>query len=122
MCEERVCVIFSSLSGARLIRRSHAITYAGTMAIDPIQLTTQLVNIESTTYCEGPAGVFLHEYLRSQRYAVERMPVAQPNRARTPGAGSGERFKLYAALPVITPAVELSPPMEPVPPFIRPCC
>ena len=29
------------------------------MAVDPIQLTKQLVNIESTTYCEGPAGVFL---------------------------------------------------------------
>ena len=58
------------------------------MAIDPIQLTKQLVDIESTTYCEGPAGVFLHEYLTAQRYAVERMPVEQPDRACTPGAGN----------------------------------
>src|SRR5260370_9259651 len=98
MCEERVCVIFSSLSGAWLIRRSHAITYAGAMAIDPIQLTKQLVNIESTTYCEGPAGVFLDEYLTSQRYAVDRMPVDQPDRPSTPCAGSGDRFNVYPSL------------------------
>ena len=87
------------------------------MAIDPIQLTKQLVNIESTTYCEGPAGVFLHEYLTSQRYAVERMPVEQPDRACTPGAGSGERFNVYAALPGIMPDVVLSTHMDTVPPF-----
>jgi acetylornithine deacetylase len=87
------------------------------MAIDPIQLTKKLVDIESTTYCEGPAGVFLHEYLTSQRYAVERMPVAQPDRASTPGAGSGERFNVYAALPGVTPDVVLSTHMDTVPPF-----
>jgi acetylornithine deacetylase len=87
------------------------------MAIDPVQLTKQLVNIESTTYCEGPAGVFLHDYLMSQRYAVERMPVEQPDRACTPGAGSGERFNVYAALPGITPDIVLSTHMDTVPPF-----
>jgi acetylornithine deacetylase len=87
------------------------------MAIDPIQLTKQLVNIESTTYCEGPAGVFLHEYLLSQRYSVERTPVEQPDHAITPGAGNGERFNVYAALPGITPDVVLSTHMDTVPPF-----
>jgi acetylornithine deacetylase len=87
------------------------------MAIDPIQLTKKLVDIESTTYCEGPAGVFLHEYLASLRYAVERMPVAQPDRACTPGAGTGERFNVYAALPGVTPDVVLSTHMDTVPPF-----
>jgi acetylornithine deacetylase len=87
------------------------------MAIDPIQLTKKLVDIESTTYCEGPAGVFLHEYLTSQRYAVERMPVAQPDRASTPGAGIGERFNVYAVLPGVTPDVVLSTHMDTVPPF-----
>jgi acetylornithine deacetylase len=87
------------------------------MAIDPIQLTKKLVDIESTTYCEGPAGVFLHEYLTAQRYAVERMPVAQPDRACTPGAGIGERFNVYAALPGVTPDVVLSTHMDTVPPF-----
>jgi len=87
------------------------------MAIDPIQLTRQLVDIESTTYNEGPAGAFLHEYLSGQRYTIERMPVAQPDRSRTPGAGTGERFNVYAALPGITPDVVLSTHMDTVPPF-----
>jgi acetylornithine deacetylase len=87
------------------------------MAIDPIQLTRQLVDIESTTYNEAPAGVFLHEYLSAQRYAVERTPVAQPDRSRTPGAGTGERFNVYATLPGITPDVVLSTHMDTVPPF-----
>jgi acetylornithine deacetylase len=87
------------------------------MAIDPIQLTRQLVDIESTTYNEGPAGVFLHEYLSAQHYTIERMPVVQPDRSRTPGAGTGERFNVYAALPGITPDVVLSTHMDTVPPF-----
>jgi acetylornithine deacetylase len=88
------------------------------MAIDPIQLTKQLVDIESTTYCEGPAGVFLNQFLTGQRYTVERMPVAQPDQARTPGASNCERFNVYAALPGITPDVVLSTHMDTVPPFL----
>src|ERR1700731_1614 len=87
------------------------------MAIDPIELTRQLVNIESTTYHEGLAGAFLHEFLVSEKYAVERMPVAQPERATTPGAGNGERFNVYAALPGVTPEVVLSTHIDTVPPF-----
>jgi acetylornithine deacetylase len=87
------------------------------MAIDPIQLTRELVNIHSTTYHEGLAGAYLHEFLEGQRYAVERMPVAQPDRATTPGAGDGERFNVYAALPGVTPEVVLSTHMDTVPPF-----
>lgn len=87
------------------------------MAIDPIQLTKQLVNIESTTYCEAPAGEFLHEFLTAQRYAVERMQVEQPDGATTPGAGKGDRFNVYAALPGVTPDVVLSTHMDTVPPF-----
>ena len=89
----------------------------GFMAIDPIGLTRQLVDIESTTYCEGLAGAFLYEYLSKQRYAVERMEVAQPDRACTPGAGSGERFNVYAAMPGMTPDVVLSTHMDTVPPY-----
>jgi acetylornithine deacetylase len=87
------------------------------MAIDPIQLTRQLVDIESTTYNEGLAGAFLHEFLTTQRYTVERTPVVQPDRSNTPGAGGGERFNVYAALPGITPDVVLSTHMDTVPPF-----
>src|SRR6266702_8385885 len=87
------------------------------MAIDPLQLTKQLVNIESTTYHEGLAGAFLYEYLTEQRYAVERMAVDQPDLASTPGAGNGERFNVYAALPGVTPDVVLSTHMDTVPPY-----
>jgi len=86
------------------------------MAIDPIQLTRQLVNIDSTTYHEGLAGVFLHEFLAAQRYDVERQAVPQPA-GETPGAGKGERFNVYAALPGVTPDVVLSTHMDTVPPF-----
>jgi acetylornithine deacetylase len=87
------------------------------MAIDPLQLTKQLVNIESTTYHEGLAGAFLYEYLTEQRYAVERMAVDQPDLSSTPGAGNGERFNVYAALPGVTPDVVLSTHMDTVPPY-----
>jgi acetylornithine deacetylase len=87
------------------------------MAIDPLALTKQLVNIESTTYHEGLAGAFLYEYLQAQRYTVERMAVEQPDRASTPGAGGGERFNVYAAMPGVTPDVVLSTHMDTVPPF-----
>ena len=92
-------------------------TYPEGMAIDPIQLTKQLVDIESTTYHEGLAGAFLYEYLTSQKYAVERMEVAQPDHASTPGAGHDERFNVYAALPGVTPDVVLSTHMDTVPPY-----
>lgn len=87
------------------------------MPVDPILLTRQLVDIESTTYCEGPAGAFLHEYLESERYEVERSPVSQPDRLLTPGAGDGERFNVYAALPGVIPDVVLSTHMDTVPPY-----
>jgi len=88
------------------------------MAIDPIALTRQLVDIESTTYREGLAGAFLHEYLTAQRYAVERTAVPQPEHG-TPGCGEpqDERFNIYAALPGVTPDVVLSTHMDTVPPY-----
>src|SRR5271156_6378547 len=87
------------------------------MAIDPVELTKRLVNIESTTYHEGLAGAFLYEYLEAQRYEVERTAVEQPDGACTPGAGSGERFNVYGAMQGVTPDVVLSTHMDTVPPF-----
>src|SRR6201996_7553968 len=87
------------------------------MAIDPIELTKKLVDIQSTTYHEGLAGAFLYEYLVAQRYEVERMEVEQPDAANTPGAGSGELFNVYAAMHGVTPDVVLSTHMDTVPPF-----
>lgn len=87
------------------------------MAIDPIQLTRQLVDIDSTTYHEGLVGDFLYDFLASERYAVEKMPVEQPELKLTPGAGTSERFNVYAALPGVTPEIVLSTHMDTVPPY-----
>ena len=88
------------------------------MAIDPIELTRQLVNIHSTTYHEHDAGVFLDEYLAAQGWATERMPVPKPA-VGTPGAeGGGERFNVYASMPGVVPDVVFSTHMDTVPPFM----
>jgi acetylornithine deacetylase len=87
------------------------------MPIDPVELTRKLVNIASTTYHEGVAAAFLADFLATQHYAVERTPVEQPDLAVTPGAGAGERFNVYAALPGITPDVVFSTHIDTVPPF-----
>ncbi|HEY5330522.1 MAG TPA: M20/M25/M40 family metallo-hydrolase [Acidobacteriaceae bacterium] len=91
------------------------------MPIDAIQLTRQLVDIESTTYREAPAGEFLAEFLAGQGYAVERQAVAQPDPAKTPGRGDGPRFNVYACDTGVTPDVVFSTHMDTVPPFLGPC-
>ncbi|HEV2647425.1 MAG TPA: M20/M25/M40 family metallo-hydrolase [Acidobacteriaceae bacterium] len=87
------------------------------MAIDPIDLTRKLVNIESISYHEGLVGEFLAEFLAGEGYTVERMPVEQPDPAVTPGGGAGERFNVYVAMAGVTPDVVLSTHMDTVPPF-----
>jgi acetylornithine deacetylase len=91
------------------------------MPIDPIQLTKQLVDLESTTYHEAPAGEFLAKYLAEQGYEIERQPVAQPDPARNPSAGTGPRFNVYAAMKGVTPDLVLSTHMDTVPPFLGTC-
>ncbi|HEY5054948.1 MAG TPA: M20/M25/M40 family metallo-hydrolase, partial [Acidobacteriaceae bacterium] len=86
-------------------------------SLDPIDLTRRLVNIESTTYREGAAGAFLAEFLATQGWAVEKMPVAQPDAKLAPGAGDGSRFNVYAAMPGVTPDVVLSTHFDTVPPY-----
>ncbi len=90
------------------------------MPVDPIDLTKQLVAIDSTTYHEGECGQFLHTFLEAQGWSVERMAVPQPEAARTPGAGTGERFNVYAYPPGVAPVVVLSTHMDTVPPFLGP--
>ena len=87
------------------------------MAIDPVALTRQLVEIESTTYHEGRCGVFLDEYLRGLGYQVEKQPVPQPAGENTPGAGEGERFNVYATWPGARPEITLSTHFDTVPPY-----
>ena len=90
------------------------------MAIDPVALTRQLVDIESTTYEEGLCGAFLDEYLRGLGYVVEKMPVEEAEReagsAERPGT-SPERFNLYARMPKSRPVITLSTHFDTVPPW-----
>lgn len=83
------------------------------MPIDPIALTRQLVDIESTTYFEGACGHFLHDYLRGLGYSVEKQPVEQPG----VNGATGERFNLYAVMPGTTPKITLSTHFDTVPPY-----
>ena len=50
--------------------------------LDPLGLTRQLCEIESTTYHEGAVGDFLAEFLAGRGWEVEKTPVPQPRRAR----------------------------------------
>ena len=86
--------------------------------LDPIELTKQLVVIDSTTYHEGEVGEFLATYLAERNWTVERMDVRQPDLAKTPGGGSGPRFNVYATIPGIPAKVVLSTHMDTVPPFL----
>lgn len=89
------------------------------MAINPIDLTKRLVNIESTTYHEGECGEYLAEFLARQGWAVERQKVEQPERA--PGAGDGLRFNVYAVMEGVVPEVVFSTHIDTVPPYLGPC-
>ena len=90
------------------------------MPIDPVELTRKLVAIDSTTYHEGECGQFLADLLSRLGWQVDRMPVAQPDRVRTPGGGTGDRFNVYAHLPGTSPEAVLSTHMDTVPPFLGP--
>jgi acetylornithine deacetylase len=83
------------------------------MAIDPIALTRQLVDIESTTYIEGKCSVFLDEYLRGLGYDVEKQPVEQHG----VNGATRERFNVYATMPGTAPVITLSTHFDTVPPY-----
>jgi len=97
--------------------------------IDPIQLTRQLVDIESTTYHEAPAGEFLVTFLTSLGYTIQRQPVPPPAPG-TPGAGPEHgsmepRFNVWAvpnelAEQGTVPAIVFSTHMDTVPPYLGP--
>src|SRR5271154_440675 len=84
------------------------------MSLYPVHPTRSLVGIESITYNEGAVGVWLEAYLEGLGFAVERMPVSQPDESRH----SGERFNLYASVDGVVPDVVFSTHMDTVPPFI----
>jgi acetylornithine deacetylase len=81
--------------------------------LDPIALTSLLVDIESVTYNEGAVGVYLDGLLRERGFTVERTLVPQPPNSRF----TGERFNVYGDSGA-RPDVVLSTHMDTVPPFI----
>jgi len=82
-------------------------------SVDPIALTRQLCEIESTTYHEGAVGDFLADFLAQQGWEVEKSPVPQPA-----DGGNGARWNVYASIPGQTADLVLSTHMDTVPPYI----
>jgi acetylornithine deacetylase len=83
------------------------------MTLDPVQLTRQLIDIESTTYSEGLVGEFLAELLATRDFAVERMHVA----SKGENGATTDRFNVYATVPGEQPEIVFSTHMDTVPPY-----
>jgi acetylornithine deacetylase len=83
-------------------------------AIDPILLTRELCEIESTTYNEGAVCDFVAEKLASRGWAVEKTAVPQPEF----NANGGPRWNVYAGIPGETPDLVFSTHLDTVPPYI----
>jgi len=100
----------------RLVGYSDSIMNKGSdlHAIDPVGLTRQLCEIESTTYNEGAVGDFLDQFLGSHGWAVEKTPVAQPLESAT----AGPRWNIYAGVAGQAPDLVFSTHMDTVPPYI----
>src|SRR5215471_5793829 len=77
-------------------------------AMDPIRLTRQLVEIDSTTGNEAAVGAALYDELYRLGYTVHKMPVAHG------------RFNVQATIDDGRPQLVFSTHMDTVPPFI-PC-
>jgi acetylornithine deacetylase len=82
--------------------------------LDPIRLTQQLCQIESTTYFEGNVGDFLADFLSGRGWAVEKTAVPQPEES----AGQGSRWNVYAGVAGQVPDLVFSTHMDTVPPYI----
>src|SRR5215813_12953049 len=74
--------------------------------MDPIRLTRQLVDIDSTTGNEAAVGAALYDELNRLGYVVHKMPVAHL------------RFNVQATLEDKAPDLVFSTHMDTVPPFI----
>ena len=82
--------------------------------VDPVGLTRQLCEIESTTYHEGAVGDFLASFLLARNWHVEKTPVPQPAES----ASAGARWNVYAGIAGQTPDLVFSTHMDTVPPYI----
>jgi acetylornithine deacetylase len=82
--------------------------------IDPIELTRELCEFDSTTYQEGAVGDFLASFLLDRGWEVEKAPVPQPPESRQ----TGPRWNVYAGVIGQTPDLVFSTHMDTVPPYI----
>jgi acetylornithine deacetylase len=82
--------------------------------LDPIQLTRELVEIESTTYREGAVGDFVADLLAGRGWNVEKTPVPQPMET----ADAGPRWNVYAGPVNRSPDLVFSTHLDTVPPYI----
>jgi acetylornithine deacetylase len=83
-------------------------------SLDPIRFTRELVEIESTTYHEGPVGDFLETFLAGRGWNVEKTPVPQPPES----AADGPRWNVYAGPASQSPDLVFSTHIDTVPPYI----
>jgi acetylornithine deacetylase len=83
-------------------------------ALDPVQLTRELVEIESTTYNEGAVGDFLSVFLAERGWFVEKTAVAQP----ADSGSSSARWNVYAGPANQSPDLVFSTHLDTVPPYI----
>ncbi len=83
-------------------------------SLDPIRLTRQLCEIESTSCHEGAVGDFLADFLARRGWEVEKTPVPQPLENST----AGERWNVYAGVAGQRPDLVFSTHMDTVPPYI----
>ena len=82
--------------------------------IDPVGLTRQLCEIESTTYHEGAVGDFLAGFLAVRGWDVEKTPVPQPAESAT----AGPRWNIYGGPAGAKPDLVFSTHLDTVPPYI----
>jgi acetylornithine deacetylase len=82
--------------------------------LDPIQLTRELVAIESTTYNEGAMGDFLAGFLAARGWDVKKTPVPQPEES----ASSEPRWNVYAGPAAADPDLVFSTHLDTVPPYL----
>jgi acetylornithine deacetylase len=90
-----------------------ALTKKDLPKIDPLALTRQLAEIDSTTYREGAACDFLAEFLVGRGWAVEKMAVPQADEG-----GDGPRWNVYAGPAEGSPDLVFSTHIDTVPPYI----
>lgn len=95
------------------------LVYAGNIMtelrpLDPIALTRKLVEIESSTYHEGPVGDFLAQFLAERQWNVEKTAVPQPAES----GASGPRWNVYGGVSKQTPDLVFSTHMDTVPPYV----